>query len=168
MRRWLPAMLLPLCAACATRHSVVDAFPPGASADPWVLQGAVWSGSFADAVDGLGDDAAAWQRYNPTQAWLAIYCRNDHPEHCLKVRIFGFASPVDARAAYDAALPLDPKPYQIGDVGCWTELGVLCQWGRLVIDVFGEDTSWGSQVQSSLLATYLGRRMPPGIPDNPQ
>jgi len=84
------------------------------------------------------------------------------------VRCFAFESVEYARAAYEVFHPVLAKPLHSGDVGCWTEIGVLLQRGRLVFDIFGNDASWNSQVQSAVLAAILVRRMPPGVPDNPQ
>ncbi len=161
--------LLLACAGCAAqRRSVAEAFPPGSAASPWLLQGTVWSGTFDEAAPGLGPDADAWQVHRPTRVWLAVYRHEDEPARTVTVRGFSFASADAARAAYDALRPPDAKVYEAGDAGCWTEVGVLFQWGRLVFDVFGHDASWGSQVQASLVAALLTKRMPPAAPGDPQ
>lgn len=165
----LGLLLLPLCAGCAgTRLSVLDAFPPGSVATPWILRDAVWTGSFDEAAPALGDDAELWRNSGATRVWLAVYCHETNPERCLTVRCFAFESPSTARRAYDVFAPITAKPFQAGDVGCWTEIGVLFQWGRLVFDVFGGSASWESQVQSTYLVALIGKRMPAGAPDNPQ
>ncbi len=162
------AGLLLLVTGCVARNQVVEAFPPAESASPWILQGEVWHGTFAAAAPGLGDDAQRWAHFEPTHAWLAVYCHEQQPEKCLKVRLFAFASQEAAARAYEAFRPANPTAYEIGDQGCWTEIGVLFQWGRLVCDVFGDRADWNAQVNASLLAAYLGRRMPPEAPGNPQ
>ena len=168
--RWPLGLLLTLlCAGCAAnRLAIRDSFPPGSMAAPWVLQGEVWTGSFDDAAPALGDDANTWRKLGPTRAWLAVYCHETEPQRCLKVRCLAFPVADDARQAFDEFRPFDAKPFQCGDAGCWTEFGVLFQWGRLVFDIFGGDASWGSQVESSMLAVFIAKRMPAGAPDNPQ
>lgn len=168
--RWALGLLLTgLCAGCAAdRFSVREAFPPGSVATPWVLQNDVWVGTFDEATSALGDDAEVWRDFGPTRVWLAIYCHENEPQRCLKVRCLAFASDADARRAFDAFRPLDAKPIRYGDVGCWTEFGVLYQWGCLVFDIFGGDASWGSQVQSTMLAALIAKRMPPAAPGHPQ
>jgi len=37
-----------------------------------------------------------------------------------------------------------------------------------VVEIFGRDASWASQVQSAMLATFIAKRMPPGLSDNPR
>jgi hypothetical protein len=168
--RWWPGLLpLLLCIGCAgTRPTVMTAFPPGSLATPWILRDAVWTGSFDEAAPALGDDADAWRKFGAGRVWLAIYCHETNPEQCLTVRCFAFESADAARKAYDALSPLAAKPFQAGDVGCWTEIGVLFQWGRLVFDVFGRNATFESQVQSTYLVALLTKRMPPGAPDDPQ
>ena len=167
--RPLGLLLLPLCVGCATGgRQVADAFPPGSVAAPWVLQSEVWAGSFDAAASALGDDAEIWRKYNPTRVWLAVYTHESETERSLKVRCFAFGSADDARRAFARFQPLEAKPFAYGDAGCWTEIGVLFQWGRLVCDIFGDRASWGSQMQSSLLAAHIARRMPPGAPGDPQ
>ena len=162
-------LLLVGCAGCATgRRSVAEAFPPASVAAPWRLEGDVWSGTWDEAAPALGTDADVWRPCEPTRVWLAIYRHEDQPARTVTVRGFAFVSADAARGAYDALRPLDAKRYEAGDAGCWTEVGVLFRWGRLVFDVFGQDASWGSQVQASLLAAYVTKRMPPGAPGDPQ
>lgn len=169
MRRWPFLLPLLLCAGCAaTRPNVIEAFPPGSLATPWILRDAVWTGSFDEAASALGDDAELWRQFGAGRVWLAVYCHENTPEQCLTVRCFAFESAADARHAYDAFAPLAAKPFQAGDVGCWTEVGVLFQWGRLVFDVFGGTATFESQVQSTYIAALLTKRMPRGAPDNPQ
>jgi|GEM_PF-1101065 len=154
---------------CAqSRHRVVDAFPTARVAAPWILEGEVWTGTFEDAAPALGDDAETWKKFSPTRVWLARYTREGDPARVLTVRCFAFDSPETARAAFEVFRPPLAKPLRAGDVGCWTECGVLFQWQRLVFDIFGDDVSWGSEVNSSVMAAIIARRMPAGVPENPQ
>lgn len=165
----IAASLAVLLTSCASRQrTLVEAFPPGSVAAPWTLDGAVWSGTLAEAAPGLGPDADTWEVFHPTRVWLAKYRHEDKPDRLLTVRCFAVASADDAREAVARFRPAGAKPVSFGDEGYWTELGVLFRWGRLVIEVFGPEASWGSEVQSSLLAAYLTKRMPPGIPDDPR
>lgn len=164
-------VVLPLIAGigCAGRDmTLVEAFPPAATADPWFLHEPVWTGPFEAAIEALGDDAQTWAGCNPTQVWLAVYCHRDLSERCLKVRAFAFADIADAHRAFEAFRPPDAKRYHVGDEGCWTEIGVLFRWGRVVFDVFGPEASWGSQVQSSYLAAVLVKRTPPTLVEDPR
>lgn len=154
------------CAAPQAR--VIAAFPPVAAAYPWVLQDEVWSGTFEDAAPALGADADAWRAHEPRRVWLARYCHTDHAEQGLTIRCFAFDSPDRARRAFQAFRPPAAKAFDCGDAGCWTSIGVLFQWGRLVFDVFGPDASWGSELQSAVLAGHLAKRMPPGAPEDPR
>lgn len=169
MLRLLMAVALLAAAGCASRDAtLVEAFPPAGAADPWFLQESVWTGSFETAIEALGDDAQTWAGCNPTQVWLAVYCHRELPQRCLKIRAFAFADVADARRAFAAFQPPDAKRYHVGDEGCWTEIGVLFRWGRVVFDVFGPEASWGSQVQSSYLAAILVKRIPPALVENPR
>ncbi len=158
-------LVLAACAGCAAeRRSVAEAFPVASVAAPWRLEGEVWSGAWDEAAPALGADADAWRPHGATRVWLAVYRHEDEPRRTVTVRGFAFASADAAREAYEALKPAEAKRYEAGDAGCWTEVGVLFRWGRLVFDVFGQDASWGSQVQASLLAAYITKRMPPGAP----
>lgn len=169
MSRLFGLLLSLLCAGCAAnRPAVRDSFLPGSMAAPWLLRDEVWTGSFDEAAPALGDDADTWRKFGPTHAWLAVYCHETRPQRCLKVRGLAFPTADEARQAFEEFRPLDAKPFQCGDIGCWTQVGVLFQWGRLVFDIFGGDASWGSQAESSMLAVFIARRMPAGAPDNPQ
>lgn len=167
-RRVFAILPLALLLGCGQRSTVVEAFPPAAVADPWILQDVVWSGTFEEATAGLGDDAEAWRPHGPQRVWLAIYCHEYRLEECCKVRAFAFANARQAHGAYSEFKPDDAKPFEIGDAGCWTDDGVLFCWGRLVFELFGDDPSWSSQVRSSLIASFIGKRMPPGVPDDPR
>lgn len=167
--RALSHCLLVLLAGCAaTGSSLKDVFPPGSVAAPWVLQDEVWTGSFEEASDGLGADAATWQAFGPQHVWLAVYTHEEGANRCLKVRCFALGSSQEARRAFAKLQPAEAAAFQYGDTGCWVEGGVLLQWGRLVIEIFGPDTSWGSQAHSALLAGFIAKRMPPELPENPR
>lgn len=162
------AVLLLLAGCAGGPRPVRDAFPPGASAAPWILQGDVWSGTFDQAAPALGDDAPEWQRHGPTRIWLARYCHEQHPDRCLTVRGFAFASVEDARRAYESLRPADAQAFRAGTAGCWTEIGVLFQDGRLVFDILGPQAGWDSQIQAALLASFLANRMPAGAAEQPR
>lgn len=163
-------MLLTLAGGCAQRPAtVVDAFPPARVATPWVLAGEVWSGTLAEAGPGLGEDAARWRGLGVEHVWLARYEHEDNPQRILTVRCLALPTPAAARRLFDELRPReDAWPFHGGDAGCWTGIGVLVQWGRLVIDVFGSEQSWSSEVQAALLAGHLLKRMPAGVPDEPR
>ncbi len=162
-------MLVILLGGCTSpARFVVDVFPPGSTAAPWLLQQEVWTGRFADAAQALGDDATFWSAQAPERLWLAVYCHEDVPDRCLKVRCFALSSRDAAQRAFDALQPPQARPFKYGDAGCWTDLGVLFQWGRLVVEIFGVDASWSSQMQAALLATFIAKRMPAGLPENPR
>jgi hypothetical protein len=163
------SLLLLLCVGCAqTRRPVTAAFPPAVVAWPWILQEEVWSGSFDEAAPGLGEDAEKWREHHPTRVWLAIYRHERDPQRRLTVRCFAFESSGSARAAFESFRPIDAKAFDAGDAGCWSGVGVMFRWGRLVLEVFGPDASWSSETQSSLLATFLIKRMPAGAPEDPR
>jgi hypothetical protein len=161
-------LLMVVCGCAAPARSIVEVFPPGSVAAPWVLQNEVWAGDFEAAAPALGDDAALWREYAPLRVWLAVYTHEDSPKRCLKVRCFVLASREDARRGFEAQRPVDVQPLKYGDAGCWTDIGVLFWWGRLVVEVFGPDASWASQVQSAMLATFIAKRMPLGLIENPR
>lgn len=164
----LPVIVV-LSGGCAQdRRTVADAFPIARVAAPWILEGEVWSGTFEEAAPALGDDADTWAKFSPTRVWLARYTREGAPQRVLTVRCFAFDTPETARAAFEVFRPPLAKPLKAGDVGCWTDFGVLFQWQRLVFDIFGDDASWGSEVHSSVLAAIITRRMPRGLPENPR
>ncbi len=162
-------VLLVLVAGCASAaRSVVDVFPPGSTAAPWVLQNEVWVGRLEEAAPALGDDAAFWSEQAPQQVWLAVYCHEELPGRCVKVRCFGLSSREAARRAFEALQPPQARVFKYGDAGCWTDIGVLFRWGRLVVEIFGGDASWTSQMQAALLATFIAKRMPAGLPEDPR
>jgi hypothetical protein len=158
-----------LVAGCASpARSVVQVFPPGSTVAPWLLQHDVWTGRLDEAAPALGGDVAFWHQWKPEQVWLAVYCHEEVLERCLKVRCFALPSRAAARQAFEALQPQGARPFKYGDAGCWTDIGVLIQWGRLVVEIFGGDASWNSQVQAALLATFIAKRMPAGLPENPR
>jgi hypothetical protein len=156
------------CAGCATTQTVADAFPPARVATPWILQGEVWTGTFDEAATALGGDAEGWRQYEPQRAWLAKYAHEDKPERTITVRAFAFATPASAERAYLRFAPVTAKPFAVADGGCWTEVGVLFHWKRLVFDIFGTRQSWDNEVQAAMLAGCITRRMPAGLPDQPR
>ncbi len=163
--RCITSLLLLTIAGCAgQRTAVIDAFPIGSQADPWQLAGDVWTGTFDEAAGALGDDAERWQKLAPTRVWLAVYNHTAHPARVVKVRCFAFEHDEAAHAAYYAFAPVLAPNYAAGDEGCWTEIGVLFRWGRLVVDVFGDRDTWASQTQASYVAAVLIRQMPPTAP----
>ena len=160
-----------LCLACGCARrakSIADVLPVGSVASPWVLQGAVWSGSFQQAAPALGEDASAWRRFEPARVWLAVYRHEDDPKRRTTVRGFAFDTAAAARAAYEHFRPADAKPFAAGDDGCWTEIGVLFVWGRMVFDVFGNDASFSSQGQSAYVTAFIEKDMPAGLPRVPR
>jgi len=169
MRLPVSLLLALACAGCVGRNATVgEAFPPAAVAAPWLLSEPVWRGSFEEAAAALGDDAEVWRRFSPTRVWLAVYRHESDPEKRLTVRCLAFTSAEQARQAYTALAPPAAAPYEIGDGGCWTDIGVLFHWGRLVFDIFGPQAAWTSQVQANYLAAIISRRMPAGLTDDPR
>jgi hypothetical protein len=162
--------LLPLiCLGCAaSQRNVVDVFPPAGLASPWILEDEVWSGPFDQAAPSLGDDAEDWAGFQPTRVWIARYRHETYPASYLTIRAFAFEDAESAHLAFRFFQPLEPKRFDSGDEGYWTEIGVLFRWGRLVFDVFGPVATWNSQLQAAVLAGHLTRRMPDDLPDNPR
>ena len=160
---------LSICSGCARRAKTITAvFPQGSQAAPWVLQDAVWDGSFVRAARALGEDAQDWRRFRPTHVWLAVYHHQDDPKRRTTVRAFAFDSRVAAHSAYQHFRPTDAKAFNIGDEGCWTEIGVLFVWGRMVFDVFGNDASFSSQGQSAYVTALIEKEMPTTLPESPR
>ncbi len=151
------------------RATLADAFPTGSYASPWLLQGALWDGSFEQAADALGDEAESWGAFDSEHVWLAVYRHDTRAEHRLTVRAFAFSSREQARRAFDHFRPADADELEAGDAGCWTEDGVLVLWGRLVFDIFGNDPSaFASPEQAVYLLAFVEKKMPAGLPDAPQ
>lgn len=152
--------LVVLCIGCASPARVDDAFPPARAADPWILDEAVWSGTFDEAATALGDDAAALAPLGPRRVWIARYCHDSEPR-ALVARGLALADAEAARLAYHAACPTQGREFNRGDEGCWTDVGVAFRRDRLIIEVFGQPPSWASTVQAAVLATYIDRRLTP-------
>lgn len=158
-----------LLAGCAPRNATVaSAFPQAASAAPWVLSGAVWSGTFTQATPALGDDADDWHQFQPTQVWLAVYHHERDPGRTLTVRAFAFDSAQTARRAFQHFRPVDATEFRAGTEGCWTRIGVLFVRDRLVFDIFGSEPTWRNEIQAAMLAGYIQNAMPAGLPSAPQ
>jgi len=152
------------------RHSggVSTAFPRARVAAPWLLEGEVWSGSFQEATGALGDDANQWREFDPTRVWLAVYRHEQQADRKLTVRTFAFDTPEKAQAAFLRFRPPNAPEFKAGDQGCWTGIGVLFRWGRLVFDIFAPEASWHNEMQAALLANFIQNLMPPGRPLDPQ
>ncbi|MBU0637742.1 MAG: hypothetical protein KKB50_02670 [Planctomycetes bacterium] len=166
-----PGILLALLvfAGCAQQSlDVARAFPHAGAASPWILQNDVWRGTFAAAASALAEDAAAWQECAPTHVWLAVYEHDAKPGRRLTARAFAFQTAEDARRAFAHFQPLEAQEFAIADGGCWTEVGVLFVWGRLVFDIFGDEATSANQWQAAYLAGFIERQMPRGAPDWPQ
>lgn len=156
---------------CHDSRSMLDAFPPGTVASPWVLDGDVWSGSFASARDALGEEADAWGAFEPQRVWLATYRHDQDPRARLTIRAWAFASREAARRAYDHFEPLGPdrRAFDAGDRGCWTSDGVLFVWGRMVFDIFGSDPSRAASAeQAAYLSAHVERRVPVALLEAPR
>jgi hypothetical protein len=166
-RAALAIALLPL-AGCAARHSsLLEAFPVGSTAAPWNLDGHVWCGTFAEAMPALGDDADRWRDPQPTRVWLAIYHHETDSDRRLIARAFEFQTRAAAHTMYQRIRPAAADAFRAGDEGCWTADGVLFVWGRLVFDVFASPSGWQNELQAAMLAQYIQKQMPPGLPDAP-
>ena len=161
----LPALLT----GCARNQATVAmAFPRASAASPWVLDGQVWTGPFADAATALGPEADQWRPLGPQRAWLAVYHHESEMQRKLTARAFSFETAAAARNAWEAMRPLRPRPFHAGDEGCWTEIGVMFVWGRLVFDIFGEQPSIQSEVAAATLTGYIQHNLQPGLPEVPQ
>ncbi len=159
------AALLVLLSGCAAGPArLADAFPRAAAADPWRLDGEVWSGTFADAVYALGDEAGAWSNLEPQWVWLAIYRHAEHPDARLIVRVFQFADVAGAQRACTRFLPLNERPFQAGDQGFWLDDGVMFRRGRLVFEYFGSgDLERASPEQAVYLVGLMERKLSRGV-----
>ncbi len=165
----LAVLSLVASAGCSSRApTVAAAFPAAHVARPWVLDGAVWSGSFAEASESLADEAEAWRAFAPERVWLAVYHHDTAPARRLHVRVFAVPAPDVARQALQRFKPAKAEPFVAGDEGYWTEIGVMFAWGRLVVDVFGDEPTWRNEIHAATLAGYLQTHMPPGLPDDPR
>jgi len=166
-----PALLvLTLAAGCQNkRTNIAGTFPIGGMADPWILEGTVWSGDPEQAAEGVGEDAEPWSAFEPQRVWLAVYRHDIRLRHTLVIRAWAFASQEQARQAYLHFQPNVPEPLKAGDEGCWTKDGVLVLWGRMVFDIFGRGPGrLASPEQAVYLWAFLEKRMPPDLPLNPE
>jgi len=153
----------------AKRVTIADTFPTGSYASPWVLQDAVWDGSFERAANALGDEAEQWGAFAPERVWLAVYRHDTRAGDKLTVRAFALSSPEQARRAFDHFHPADADELEAGDDGCWTEDGVLVLWGRMVFDIFGNNpAAFGNPEQAVYLLAFIEKKMPAGLPDAPE
>ena len=172
VRVWCCAVLLTvssLSAGCAPKHVTVAAtFPKASAAAPWILDGEVWSGPPSEAIAALGSDADDWRPLDPSRVWLAVYRHQSDAQRTLTLRAFAFATPNGARRAYERFKSPSAAEFNAGDEGCWTGIGVLFVWGRLVFDIFGSETSQHSEVQAAIMAGAIEKRMPEGLPDDPR
>lgn len=160
------ASLAPACSQSV--NTVADAFPPGAMAAPWEREGEVWSGSFEQARPALGRDAAEWAPLSPQRVWLAVYRHDQAPDRRLTVRVIAFDTIDASKIAYAKFRPDGAKPFTAGDEGCWTQIGVLYRRGKMVIELFGSDSTWNTEINAAIVAGALERRLPASADENPQ
>lgn len=168
-----PAVMLACIAiavtGCTDRRALIDAFPTGAAASPWLLDGSVWSGDFESAASAIGDDAPGWRRLAPRRVWLAVYKHESRPTQRITIRVFDLGSRAQAQVAYDEFKPPLVPGFSAGDSACWTSDGLLLRWGRLVLDIFGGDAQRGAVPEQAVyLLAFLEKNMPPGVPENPR
>jgi hypothetical protein len=154
---------------CADRRTLVDAFPTGAAASPWLLDSPVWSGDFESAAGAIGDDAPTWRRFAPQRVWLAVYKHESRPTERITVRVFDLGTCAQAQLAYNEFKPPLVPAFKAGDAACWTSDGLLLRWGRLVLDIFGGDAQRAAVPEQAVyLLAFLEKHMPPGMPENPR
>ena len=175
MNARLGLVLLAFVAGCSGRtlgpkvDSVAETLPPASVAAPWILQDEIWTGAWEAAAPALGDDADEWGRFEPQRVWLAIYRHESDAQRRMTVRAFAFRSADEARRAYEFFRPHeDAEPFEIGDGGAWTDLGVLFAWGRLVFEIFGDRPTWSNQLQAVFIGSVIEKRMPPALPEDPR
>ena len=162
------AVLL-LGGGCAQKIvTVASVFPVTSVAAPWVLQGAVWNGTFEQAKQALGKEAATWGAFGCTLAWLAVYQHMHQSERTITVRAFAFGSRAEAQQAFEYFRPPGAVEFRAGDHGCWTKIGVLFVWGRLVFDIFEAQASRQSEFQAARFTGFIESHMPADLPDNPR
>lgn len=121
-------------------------------ASPWVLVGAVWEGPFEAALAALGDDADLWRDPPPQSVRLAIYQHQSSAHLRLTLREFTFATAAEASAVLAAQRPAAAEPYDVGDGGFWTELGVTFALANRVTEIFGNQQAWHGQISAAYLA----------------
>jgi hypothetical protein len=155
--------------ACApAQRTLVTVLPHASLAAPWILDGAVWEGSFDEAAAALGADADNLRPFDPTRVWLAVYRHEAQPDKTLTLRIWAFESQAVAQQALARLRPVPAERFKAGDQGYWTDLGVLFSWGRLVFDIFSSEPSQQVEYDAARLTGCIERRMPPGLPDAPR
>jgi hypothetical protein len=164
------ALFVVFCASgCTDRRTLLDAFPVGAAAAPWLLDSPVWSGDFETAAGSIGNDAAEWRRFNPQRVWLAVYKHDSRPAQRVTIRIFDVGSNEQAQNAYQHFKPPLAPSFGGGDEACWTSDGLLLVWGRLVLDIFGGDAQRAAVPEQAVyLLAFLEKNMPAGLPENPR
>lgn len=158
MRAVLGILLL-IPPGCASRESAeLDVFPGGAIASPWRPERPAWSGSLDEAIGAL-EQPELWRTLAPRRVYLAPYVHEKRADRRLKARIFEFDEAAAAERAFRRVAPSDARPLRSGDEGCWTSVGVCARWGARIVEVFGPDSSWDSQVQSAFLLGLIERRL---------
>ncbi len=135
-----------------------DVFPSGGMATPWRLAAPAWDGQLQAAIPAL-EDAPKWRALAPHTVGLARYVHEADAQRVLVARVFAFDQPEAARNAYRTTCRADAEPLEAGDEGCWTSVGVCVRRAKLLIEVFGQESSWESQVQSAFLLGLIERRM---------
>lgn len=161
-------VILSAC-GCTDRRTLIDAFPTGSAAAPWLLDSPVWSGDFESAAGAIGDDATTWRRFAPQHVWLAVYKHDSRPAQRVTIRVFDLGSTDQARRAYSEFKPPLAPNFGGGDEACWTSDGLLLVWGRLVLDIFGGDAQRAAVPEQAVyLLAFLEKNMPPGLPENPR
>lgn len=170
MRHALVCTILLISSGCAARNiTIADVLPKGAYASPWILEQDVWSGPFELAAAGLGEEAEGWRALAPQHAWLARYAHEADPGQQLRVRVFSFADEHEAGRAFEHFRPPAAGSIRAGDAACWTEDGILVQWGRLVLEIFGNaPEGYARPEQAVYLLACIEKRMPPALPRDPR
>lgn len=162
-------LVLASVAGCAPQTNVVELFPVGAQASPWILVGQVWSGPFEAAAAGLGEDAGRLRPLGVERVWLALYGHDTHSMRRLTARVFAFTSAERAGEALDILAPGEPKPFNAGDEGMWTDDGVAFRQGRVVFDIFGNrGDAIAIPEQAVYLSAYFEKQMTRELGENPK
>lgn len=167
VRKATVCLFAPLLAVggCAKPVRTIDAaFPRSSQASPWALANSVWSGTPTEAAAAIGDDWHRIEPRGPTHVWLATYRHETLASRTITVRAIQFASPEVALRTYDALRPRGAPEFRMGDVGCWTELGVLFAWGDTLFEMFGNDAAWEPAWQTVFIAGLLEKNLPPRGP----
>lgn len=149
------------CSGCESpQRSVAETFPPGELIAPWQFEGEkVWSGSFADARPALGDDADTWGEYSPQRVWIANYRHRQKEGRRLVIRAFAFADVDIARAVLARFRPENAEPVEIREEGFHTQVGVMMRRGRMVYDVFSDETGFATEFQTEVMARYVEKTL---------